>query len=58
MLRRQGLLGLHAPGAAAGFVGQSLDALLSKPLHPFVDEATADPDRGGDVSDRDPIGHE
>ena len=35
----------------ARFVGQALDALLQKPLHPLIDKAPADPDclrNGGD----------
>ena len=43
----QSWLGWHAPMAAAGLVGQALDALLQKPLHPFIDMATADPNRRG-----------
>ena len=48
----------HALGAAARSVGQSLYALLEKPLHPLVDKATADPDRRGNVGDRHPISDE
>jgi len=58
VLLRQGSLARHAPGTAAGFVGQALDAFLQKPLHPFIDMATADPNRRGNGGDRDPIGHE
>src|SRR5712691_3886086 len=58
MLLRQGWLARHAPVAPARFVGQSFYALLQKPLHPFVDKAAADPDRGGDVGNPYPIGHE
>jgi hypothetical protein len=44
--------------AAAGFVCQPLQPLLQKPLHPLVNKATADPDRGGNFGDRYPIGDE
>ena len=44
--------------AATSFVGQPEKPLLQKPLHPFIDKAAADPHRGSDVGDRDPIGHE
>ena len=54
----QDRLARHAPVAAARFVGQSLYALVLKPLHPFVDKATADPDRGGNIGDRHTIGDE
>jgi hypothetical protein len=40
-----------ASAATARFVGQALDALLQKPLHPLIDKASADPDclrNGGD----------
>jgi len=52
------MLERHTPMAAAGFVCQPLQALLRKPLHPFVNKATADPDRGGNVGDWYPIGYE
>jgi hypothetical protein len=55
---RQRRLARHAPVAAAESVGQALYALLLKPLHPLVDKATADPDRGGNGSDRYAIGNE
>ena len=47
VLLRQGRVGYHTPIAAARFVGQLLDALLQKALHPFVDKAAANPDCGG-----------
>ena len=50
-----GLLGHAAPVATTRFVGQSLDALLQKSLDPFVDEATADPNRRGNLDNRHPI---
>src|SRR5262245_4591650 len=55
---RQGRVGRHTPVAAARFVGQSHHPFLQKPLHPLVDKTTANPDRGGNVGDRNPIGHE
>jgi hypothetical protein len=58
VLLRQGRLGQYAPVAAARFVGQSLYALLQKPLRPLVDKAAADPDRSGNVADRHPISQE
>jgi len=51
-------LGPHAAMAAARFVCQPLQAFLHKPLHPLVDKATADPNCGGNVRDRHPIGDE
>jgi hypothetical protein len=39
-------------------IGQPCKALLQKPLHPFVDKVAADPDRGGNMGDRNPIGNE
>ena len=38
--------------AACRFGGQACDALLEKPLHPFVDKAAADPDRRSNRADR------
>jgi hypothetical protein len=58
VLLRWSMLERHTPMAAAGFVCQPLQALLRKPLHPFVNKATADPDRGGNVGDWYPIGYE
>jgi hypothetical protein len=55
---RQSRLGRHAVRARARFVDQSRHALRQKPLHPFVDKATADPDGGGHVGNRLPIGDE
>src|SRR5262244_283387 len=40
------------------FICQPLQALLQKPLRPFVDKATANPDRGGNVGNRHAISHE
>jgi len=37
---------------------QTRQTLLQKTLHPLVDIAPADPDRGGNVGDRHPISHE
>src|SRR5262249_34623004 len=54
----QGRRGRHAPRAAARFVRQSLDALFLKPLDPLVDEAAADPDRGGNIRNRHAISDE
>ena len=53
-----GLLGHAAPVATTRFVGQSLDALLQKPLDPFVDKAPANADGGRHVGDGYPIGDE
>jgi len=58
VLLRWNMLGRHTPMASAGFVCQPLQALLCKPLHPLVNKATADPDRGGNVGDWHPIGYE
>src|SRR5215831_15737245 len=55
---RQGSRAWHAPVARARFVRQPLQALLQKPLHPFIDKAAADPHGGGDVGQRYAIGHE
>jgi hypothetical protein len=52
------LLARPRPSAAAWFVCQAFETLVQKTLHPFVDKAPADPDRGGDMGDRDPIGQE
>jgi hypothetical protein len=57
-LLRQSRLVRHAERARARFVDQSLYALGQKPLYPFVDKATADPDGGGHVGNRHPIGDE
>jgi hypothetical protein len=46
------------PDPTPRFVSQSLDALLQKSLHPFVDKATGDPDHGSNVGDRYSIGEE
>jgi hypothetical protein len=46
------------PAPTPRFVSQSLDALLQKSLRPFVHMATAEPDHGSNVGDRDPIGEE
>ena len=43
VLLRKGRVGHNAPVAAARFVGQSLDAFLQEPLHPFVDKTATDP---------------
>jgi hypothetical protein len=51
-----GSLARHAP--TARFVRQALDALRQKALRPFVHKAPADPDRGRNGGDRDPIGDE
>jgi hypothetical protein len=48
----------RAPRAAARFVDPSLQVLRQKPLHPFVDKTTADPNRGGHVGNRHPISQE
>ena len=45
-----------ATSAAAGLVGQPLQAPVQKPLEPFIDKAAADADRGGNLSKRHPIG--
>ena len=58
VLLRWNMLGQHNPMASAGFVCQPLQAILHKPLHPFVDKATADPDRGRNIGDGHPIGDE
>ena len=50
-----GRLARHTMRAAARLVSQSLQALHQKPLHPFVDKAPADPDRGSNVGNRHPI---
>src|SRR6266851_6439349 len=58
VLLHQGLLAWDAPVAASRLVGQSLQALLHKPLRPLVDKAAADPHRGGDVDNGHPISEE
>jgi hypothetical protein len=42
--------------ATARLVGQSLQALLQKPLHPFIDKAPADPNRDSNLGDWHPVG--
>ena len=54
----QGMRSLPASMAAAGLVGQSREALLEKPLYPFVDKAAADANRRGNVGDRHPVSQE
>jgi hypothetical protein len=49
---------LARPAPTARFVGQALDTLCLKPLHPLVDKTPVDPDRGRNVGDRSPIGDE
>jgi hypothetical protein len=44
--------------AATWLVCQPLQTRLLKPSHPLVDKAPADPDRGGNVGNRHPIGRE
>src|SRR4030095_2640336 len=39
-------------------VRQALAALRQKPLHPFIDKAAANPDRGRNGGDRLPLGDE
>ena len=58
VLLRQGRLGRYAMSAAARFVGSSLRVFRQKPLHPCGDQATAEPDRGGNVRDRHALGDE
>jgi hypothetical protein len=58
VLLRQGRLARHATVATTEFIGQPLHPCQEKPLHPLIDKATADPDGGGNVGDRYPIGHE
>ena len=58
VLLRQGRLGRYAMSAAARFVGSSLQVFRQKPLHPCGDQATAEPDRGGNVRDRHDLGDE
>ena len=58
VLLRQGRLARHAPVTTTLVTVQPLQALLQKPLRPFVDKAAADPDRDRDVGDRDPSGDE
>ena len=52
------LLAQSRPTAATWFVYQTLETLVQKTLHPFVDKAPADPNGDGDMGDRDPIGQE
>jgi hypothetical protein len=51
-------LPLARPVPPARSVHQARDALRQKPLRPFVDKATADPDRRGNGGDRSPLGEE
>jgi hypothetical protein len=54
----RGSLARSAPVPAPPFVRQARDALLQKSPRPFVDKATAEPDQGRNVGDRDAIGAE
>jgi hypothetical protein len=52
------MLGRYTPMASTGFVCQPFQAFLRKSLHPLVNKATANPNRGGNVGDGHPIGDE
>ena len=58
VLLRQNRGDRHTMKARARFVNQSLDTFLQKSLHPLIDKAPADPDRGGYVGERHAIGDE
>jgi hypothetical protein len=55
VLLREGTLARYEPVTTARFIYQPLHALREKPLHPFVDMATAQSDCRSNVSDRHPV---